>query len=318
MTRAILKTIVFSLVILATCAAINWVLIPNDPDAYQAAKLDKLYNLRTTSSPKIILVGGSNLAFGVDSRLLENDFGMPVVNMGLAKSVGLEYLLEETKPYIQSDDIVVLAFEYEMFFDMYYGSDGLIVELQYVPEGFGHLNSFGQWETFVSKFGPIMQAKFAGYLRKGSSARTDEVYRRSGFNHYGDLTTHLDLPPAYEKNEIFSEDDEFREESIEALNEFYLEVLRRGARAVVSAPPLVNIEFEAHRERIEGLYQRLRDDLTIPIISEPANYTFHAMEMYDTAYHLLRESRRIRTHRLLNDLHITEGIGSGGVRGEQI
>ena len=52
--------------------------------------------LEQTASPKMVLVGGSNLAFSIDSGLLAEEFGLPVVNMGLAKSVGLGYLLQET------------------------------------------------------------------------------------------------------------------------------------------------------------------------------------------------------------------------------
>jgi hypothetical protein len=309
MTRAILKTIAFSLVILASAAAINWFVVPNNPDAYQAAKLDKLELLRTTPSPKLILLGGSNLAFSIDSEWLSERLGMPVVNMGLAKSVGLEYLLEETKPHIHRDDIVVIAVEYELFYDLYFGSDGLIVELQYVPTGFEHLNSFGQWSNFVSKFGPIMQAKFAGYLRKGPEGQTDEIYRRSGFNRFGDLITHLDEEPAYETHELFEHGIPFREESIKLLNDFYQAVLERGARVYFSAPPLVDHEFDRHQEKILDLYAKLHDGLKMPVISDPSEYVFRHDQMYDTAYHLLREGSRLRTEKLLSDLQNAEGIG---------
>lgn len=315
MAKAIFKSIVFSLLILATCVAINWFLIPNNPQAYQAAKLDKLDLLRRTESPKIILVGGSNLAFSIDSELLSKEYGMPVVNMGLAKSVSLQYLLEETKPYIGPDDIVILAFEYEMFYDLYYGSDGLIVELQYVPAGFNHLKTFGQYKTVAEKFGPIMQAKFTGFIRKGTAGLVDEIYRRDGFNEYGDLITHLDAEPSYEPHELFENQEPFHEESIELLNDFYVEVLRVGARAVLSAPPLVDLEYYRHEERIESLYTRLRNRLTFPVISNPADYVFRLPDMYDTAYHLLRAARRLRTYQLIDDLDRTEGIGYGGVRG---
>ncbi|MFV1981397.1 MAG: hypothetical protein ACC655_09610 [Rhodothermia bacterium] len=318
MPRVILKTILFSFLILASAAAINWIVIPNNPAAYQAAKLDKLAMLERTESPKIVLIGGSNLAFSIDSGLLSNEFGMPVVNMGLAKSVGMQYLLEESKPFIREDDIVILAFEYEMFYDLYYGTDGLIVELQYVPSGFKNLKTWGQFRTFASKFGPIMQAKFTGFIRTGTAGLVDDVYRRDGFDDYGDLVTHLDKEPAYTKHELFENDEPFHEESIKLLNDFYQDMLRIGARVVLAAPPLVETEFKTHQDKIEGLFVRLREDLSIPVISDPADYVYPLRMMFDTAYHTLREGRRLRTYRLLNDLMITDGIGYGGRRGDQV
>ncbi len=318
MTKAILKTILFSFLILASCAAINWIIIPNNPNAYQAAKIDKLDMLQKTGSPKIVLVGGSNLAFSIDSELLANEFGMPVVNMGLAKSVGLQYLLEESRPFIQSGDVVIVALEYEMFYDLYFGSDGLVVELQYVPDGFKHLKSWGQYKMFASKFGPIMQAKFTGFIRKGTGSLVDDIYRRNGFNTYGDLITHLDAEPKYSTHELFENNEPFHDESIELLNEFYQDMLRIGARVVMTAPPLVETEFTKHRDKIDDLYARLRENLSLPVISDPGDYVYPPRMMFDTAYHLLREGRRARTYQLLNDLVKTNGIGFGGLRGDQV
>jgi len=311
MKKAILKTILFSLIILASCALINWVLIPNSPNAYQAAKLDKLRMLSTVPAPRILLVGGSNLAFSIDSDLLHETFGLPVVNMGLAKSVGLEYLLSETLPFIGPDDVVVLAFEYELFYDLFYGSDGLIVELQYVPSGFKHLHSLGQYKMFASKFGPIMQAKFTGYIRTGSASLTNEIYRRNGFNQYGDLVTHLDEPPSFEPRGLFEENTPFNADAVDVLNAFGAAVQAAGARVVLTAPPLVDVEYDAHRERIKAIYGLLAESLEFPIISDPDDYVFPLDAMYDTAYHLLREGRSQRTRQLIHDLETAGIIRSG-------
>lgn len=312
MGKAFAKTAIFALIILATCVLINWVVIPNNPGAYQAAKTDKLALLANTPSPKVVLVGGSNLAFSIDSEMISREFGTPVVNMGLAKSVGLNYILEECKPFIGAGDVVILSPEYELFYDLFYGSDGLIVELQYNPAGFGHLRSLGEWMTVVSKFGPIMQAKFSGFIRKGTASLEDSIYQRAGFNEYGDLITHLDAPQAYEEHPLFPDDAPFRDASIDLINEFNSYVLQKGARVLFTWPPLVEEEFEKHRDKIWMLDQRLRKDLAVPVISKPEDFIFSMEDMYDTAYHLRRQARRIRTQTLLDDLETTQGIGVGG------
>lgn len=50
---------------------------------YQASLIDKVERLESIQEPKIVLIGDSNLAFGIDSERIEEAFGMPVVNMGL-------------------------------------------------------------------------------------------------------------------------------------------------------------------------------------------------------------------------------------------
>ena len=101
------------------------------------------------------------------------------------------------------------------------------------------------------------------------------------------------------------------------LNDFYIEVLRVGGRLVLAAPPLVESEFERHEVRIDDLYSKLRTGLTFPVISDPHDYVFPLHMMFDTAYHLLREGRRIRTYQLINDLEKTDGINNGLNRGDR-
>ena len=56
---------------------------------------DKCTLLAESSSPRIVLVGGSSLAFGVDSTLLEEEFpGYTVVNFGLYAALGTQMMLE--------------------------------------------------------------------------------------------------------------------------------------------------------------------------------------------------------------------------------
>ena len=50
---------------------------------YLAASVDKHHLLVHQPSPRIVFVGGSNLAFGLDSGAIERSLGYHPVNMGL-------------------------------------------------------------------------------------------------------------------------------------------------------------------------------------------------------------------------------------------
>ena len=73
-------------------------------------ELDEKYNrLMEIDEPKIIVVGGSSVAFGLESEIIEEYTGMPVVNFGLYAALGTKVMLDLSKDGINEGDIVVLA-----------------------------------------------------------------------------------------------------------------------------------------------------------------------------------------------------------------
>ena len=69
----------------------------------------KYERLNAIDEPKVIVVGGSSVAFGLDSALLEQHVGMPVVNFGLYATLGTKIMIDLSKANINEGDIVVLA-----------------------------------------------------------------------------------------------------------------------------------------------------------------------------------------------------------------
>jgi hypothetical protein len=88
--------------------------IPEDSDNFEAINL-KHTRLTTLPSPRIVLIGGSNLAFGINSEILRSRTGCEVVNMGFNGYLGIRFMLAEARPHIRPGDIVVVAFEYDNY-----------------------------------------------------------------------------------------------------------------------------------------------------------------------------------------------------------
>jgi hypothetical protein len=82
---------------------------------YLAATLEKHARLKSAPSPRLILVGGSNLAFGINSEALGQALGREVVNMGLVGGLGLDFMLHEVAPAVRKGDLVLLSLEYDLF-----------------------------------------------------------------------------------------------------------------------------------------------------------------------------------------------------------
>ena len=89
--------IVFSVVVIG----------PQYQESYQAALKDKVDRIMSIDEPKIVLIGNSNLAFGMQSQLIEEEFGMPVVNLGLHGSTGHPIIEEVAKLNVNPGDIYI-------------------------------------------------------------------------------------------------------------------------------------------------------------------------------------------------------------------
>lgn len=70
---------------------------------------------RSQKSPRIVLLGGSNILFGLDAAMMEKELGLPVVNFGLHGGMQLDRILQLGGDPTGSGDIILLAPEHEFF-----------------------------------------------------------------------------------------------------------------------------------------------------------------------------------------------------------
>ena len=66
----------------------------------------KIDRIESIEEPKIVIIGGSSVPFGVDSKQMEEMLGMPVVNFGLYATLGTKLMLDLSREYINSGDII--------------------------------------------------------------------------------------------------------------------------------------------------------------------------------------------------------------------
>lgn len=81
---------------------------------------------------RIILAGGSNVAFSFDSTTLERALARPTINMGLHGDLGLAHMAHEVEDGARAGDLVVLIPEYEHFYgDTLNGAQAAAEVVQY-------------------------------------------------------------------------------------------------------------------------------------------------------------------------------------------
>ena len=87
------------------------------------SNINLIHNALKINRRKLVLLGGSNLGWGVNSIYLEETIGIDVINYGLHAGLGLDFLLSDLNRFINNNDIVVIALEYEHFNDNFHKGD---------------------------------------------------------------------------------------------------------------------------------------------------------------------------------------------------
>ena len=290
--------------IVSSYAGVLIVVNANDSNRFLAAAIDKHALLKQMPSPKIVIIGGSNVALSIDGALLEHELGLPTVNMGLHGGLGLRYMLNEVKPYLGKGDVIVIVPEYQQFLGLLDGDETLIDLLFLFPEGITYLDYPDQYFTLLSKFRSASASQVKGYLEQLREGKRP-IYNRSGFDQNGDMIAHLGqtsdadfatVPLLNEKQSVFDD------ATVRALAKFGADAQSVGAQAVLTFPSIPEWQYHNSQKQIQLIYTRLQSNPPIPILNAPADCVMPLDYFYDTAYHLNARGREIRTRQLIGDL----------------
>ncbi|MCI4671330.1 MAG: hypothetical protein MRZ79_24530 [Bacteroidia bacterium] len=271
--------------------------------------LDKHDRMDSIQGPKIIFAGGSNLAFGLDSRMVEEAFDKPVVNMGIHAGLGLKFILDDVRPYISEGDVVVIVPEYPHFYKQYpstfYGQDELLTMVFDIVPNERKYISFKQWTHLYRGLPNYIGNKYYCLLKYGRKPRVAtgraKAYQRNSFNEYGDIITHLDMEP-YKVAGIKEVDYPANLEVIEFINEFGRECKAKGAKVVMAMTSIQDTGYYKAQSHIDDLTVAFENYLEVPLIAAPARYRFKNELFFDTMEHLNKEGREMRTQMLIEDI----------------
>lgn len=245
--------------------------------------------------PKIILVGGSSVAFGFDSREIRDSLGMPVINMGMHIQLGLDFMLNETKAVMKPNDIVFLSPEYMM--SMKGRWEAKSAASRFYPPS----KAYYPWDP-IANLDFILEAnrrKFKEALAKVVFSGNNSVYCRDAFDTTnGDVIAHLDsahhsvLAGSALKYEHWP--------GIRAINQFAEYARYRNVKVFYLFPNYAASFFQKSLHVIGRYESDVRKELKIPVLNTPADFVYPDSVYYDTEYHLLRAGRKMRTDRFIN------------------
>jgi hypothetical protein len=267
---------------------------------YLAAFEDKSRLLEAAHPPRLLLVGGSSLAFGVNSATLERESGRPAVNVALNAGLGLDLILGPAERSLAAGDLVVLSLEYRLMeAAKTYDSVLVLQELRAAPSSARYLPASDLPVLLDDGLALPCQRLHAlwDYARQG---RPKSVYWRTSFNDRGDFVGHLDLGSFNGGGQhVWVPPPQMIGDACLRLSRFAEKARAVGARVVVVPPPIPADDFESQRDAAARFWEALARQTGLPVTTASS---LDRSFFFDTAYHLTREGRKQRTLALVEAL----------------
>lgn len=259
---------------------------------YMDALIDKHKFAEKCLSPKIIFVGGSNLAFGIDSKKIENTIGLPVVNLGLYSSLSLPFMINEVKFIAKSSDIVIFSPEY------YLETEGDYRLQKLASRNFPLANNF-----FEQNYYKEIKQNFINNISQlfTSSKQDTSIYSRDAFNENGDVVSHLNCSPSFSSKLNGSKRIMIYRhyEGIELLNAFSAYAKANNIKVYFLYPNYPELEFSLSKDTIKKYSYDIDNELHIRVLNKPEDFVFDNSLFFDSIYHLNKEGRNQRTQKLI-------------------
>lgn len=285
--------------------------VPTSSSQWSWAINAKKYQLaEAAGSPKLLLVGGSSVLFGLRARDIQAKTGVATVNMGTHFALGSEYILHLARKVTHPGDTVLLAFEYEAYADQH--RDELFYDylLARDPDYFKALPLYQRVQTamFIS----------SSRLQRGLSSRNKPFapayffpYDIGQINEFGDLFgVTQDLRPAGQpclasSSRILAvQGVSLKSRGFSILADFIGWARQNRIRVLATFPSI------CHRQEYESpAARRVIHDIEdfyvsqgVPVVGTAEEAMLPADLCFDTFYHSTEKGAEERTLRLLTYL----------------
>ena len=285
---------VFLILALVLLPLVGWIgLAFFTPSVYHntfLAELPHKYErLSSIEEPKVVVIGGSSVAFGIDSRQMEEQLGRPVVNFGLYASLGSKVMLDLARNAICPGDIVVLAFETDnQTLSMYFNAESMWQAVDCDASLLLHIGRDNYPEMAGGLYEYTRNKLF--FLREGAPS-FEGIYTASSFDEYGDISYPRPeniMPAGFDGNApITLSEICIAEDFADYVNRFIDDVRDRGAEICYSYCPMnARALSEDSAEERAAFTAYLSQTFHCPVIGELEDYLYPSEYYYDTNFHL--------------------------------
>ena len=276
-----------------------------------AAKRDLL--AAAHDRPRIVFVGGSAVAFGVDSALLEQQLPeYETVNFGLYAALGTRVMLDLSQNDLRAGDIVIVMPEQQaQTLSDYLGAEAM---WQAADGDFSallalHTRDVGQMLGRL----PAFAGRKLTYWLSGGLVPTG-VYQRASFDENGDVVSDLCaaniMPDGYDASTpILFDGSVLGRDFCADVNAYVATLAERGVQVWYHFPPM-NADAVAEGSEVDAYADTLRGRLDCPLVGDPKDCILESGWFYDTNFHLNASGKTVFTRQLARDIKAMLGDAS--------
>ena len=283
---------------------------------YLAALNDKTAALDRAASPKIVLIGGSGVAFGFDCEALEEQLpGYQAVNEGLYAGLGTTVMLELALPALSSGDMVIFSPELsEQTLSDWFDALSMWQAAEENPALLLRLDA-SRWQDMLAAF-PRSAARKARMALLGAMPDGAGIYARASFTGKGDIRASLRpanrMPGGWDANMPLRFDDAWPDEDFcRRVNAFTEACQKKGVRVFFRFCPMNAAALQAgEREKAEAFTERLRALLKCEWLGSAERALMEPGWFYDTNFHLNGAGALVNTALLAEELKTALGDDS--------
>ena len=267
---------------------------------------EKCRRLRETEGKRLIFIGGSAVAFALDSKIMEKELpGYKVVNYGLYGGLGMKMMLDLSLPDIREGDLIILCPEpvqqtMSLFFDGSYAWQGLDGHLDLLSRIDPH-----DYYRLLGALPAFAMDKLRFFLNH-SMPEPDSIYRKGVFDCYGDVCgserqTNV-MPALFDPNlEIDFSPEMIGEGFLDYLNLYAEKVEKKGGRVWFHFCPVNRLAVKEGASPAV-LYDYFSRHLGFPIAGDPRMSVMEEDWFYDTNFHLNASGSLFFTKQLIRDM----------------
>ncbi|MCQ2798563.1 MAG: leucine-rich repeat domain-containing protein [Bacilli bacterium] len=266
----------------------------------------KVERLEKVEGKKIVFIGGSSVPFALRSELIEKNIeGYEIVDFGLYAGLGTKVMMDASLDSIKKDDIVILMPEQqEQTLSTYFNANLMWQALDGEPSLMMRLSE--EERTELVKSYPTFALSKANYYFTKSTPKPNDIYKRSSFDEYGDISSDLpaynNMPGFHDENmPILFNDNVISDDFISYMNDYNDKIQSKGATLYYHYSPMNRL---AVQDSFIEYHKSLRDKLDFQILGNPGSCIMDYEYFYDTNFHLNNAGAINYTRNMIRDLKI--------------
>ena len=280
-------------------------------DSYYAELAPMANRLQAAEGRKLIVLGNSDVAFGLDGALMEHllsekGYDYTVYPFGLYAAVGINAMLELSRDALHEGDLVILIVEpVSETLSSYFGANAFLKCAEGAPELLLHTNN-SQRAALVGNYTAYLQERFA-YYKDGSAPTIQGVYAKSSFNDRCDMVFERSgntMPIGFDTAESINFSALSVEEAFaEQVKDYCSAASEVGASVCISFSPMNRSAIaDASSDALDGYFTLINGAFPCPAISDPSRYVLDSGWFYDSNFHLNSAGAELRTVMLAEDV----------------